>query len=161
MGIDRENRELAYCTGRLIAIAEHYAGKRFGQFTLDNLFTHPQYNFGVWRRYIDQSDEFFMELGDIVLPVTMGTSAELGRMWVGYYHQKAAYSDNTEERLRIGRRIADLRKENGLTQAQLAERCGLQQAHIARIELGKYSVGLDTLAQIAAAMGMTVDFVRT
>lgn len=66
---------------------------------------------------------------------------------------------NIDERLRIGQRIAELRKERGMTQMQLAERCGLQQAHIARIEAGKHSVGLDTLAQIADAMGMQVDFV--
>ena len=64
-----------------------------------------------------------------------------------------------EERLRIGQRIAELRKERGLTQTQLAERCGLQQAHIARIEAGRYSVGLDTLAQIADVMGMKIDFI--
>ena len=63
------------------------------------------------------------------------------------------------ERLRIGRRIAETRKERGLTQTQLAERCGLQQAHIARIEAGRYSVGLDTLAQIADALGMKIDFI--
>lgn len=63
------------------------------------------------------------------------------------------------ERLRIGQRIAELRKEQGMTQTQLAERCGLQQAHIARIEAGRYSVGLDTLAQIADAMGMKIDFI--
>ena len=66
---------------------------------------------------------------------------------------------NNSERLRIGQRIAKLRKEQNLTQTQLAERCGLQQAHIARIETGRYSVGLDTLAQIATALGVTVDFV--
>ena len=63
------------------------------------------------------------------------------------------------ERLRIGRRIAEIRKENGMTQAQLAERCGLQQAHIARIENGKFSVGLDTLAQIADAMGARIEII--
>jgi transcriptional regulator with XRE-family HTH domain len=66
---------------------------------------------------------------------------------------------NNSERLRIGQRIAKLRKEQNLTQTQLAERCGLQQAHIARIETGRYSVGLDTLAQIADAMGMKIDFI--
>ena len=66
---------------------------------------------------------------------------------------------NNSERLRIGQRIAELRKEQGMTQTQLAERCGLQQAHIARIETGRYSVGLDTLAQIADAMGMKIDFI--
>lgn len=65
---------------------------------------------------------------------------------------------NIDERLRIGQRIAELRKERGMTQTQLAERCRLQQAHIARIEAGKHSVGLDTLAQIADALGMQVDF---
>lgn len=64
-----------------------------------------------------------------------------------------------KERLRIGRRIAEIRKEQALTQAQVAERCGLQQAHIARIETGRYSVGLDTLALIADAMGMKIDFI--
>jgi len=68
--------------------------------------------------------------------------------------------DEIEERKRIGRRIAEIRKEQNLTQAQLAERCGVAQAHIARIETGRYSVGLDTLAQIAAAMGMSVDFIK-
>ena len=67
--------------------------------------------------------------------------------------------DEIEERKRIGQRIAELRKEQGMTQTQLAERCGLQQAHIARIETGRYSVGLDTLTQIATALGMRVDFV--
>ena len=63
------------------------------------------------------------------------------------------------ERLRIGRRIAEIRNEVGFTQRQLAERCGLQQCHIARIETGRYSVGLDTLAAIAEALGKTVDFI--
>ena len=66
---------------------------------------------------------------------------------------------NNSERLRIGQRIAELRKERGLTQTQLAERCGLQQAHIARIEAGRYSVGLDTLALIAEALGRKIDFI--
>jgi len=69
-------------------------------------------------------------------------------------------SKNNSERLRIGQRIAELRKEQNLTQTQLAERCGLQQAHIARIEAGRYSVGLDTLTQIATALGMAIDFVK-
>ena len=69
--------------------------------------------------------------------------------------------DEVEERKRIGRRIAELRKEQNMTQAQLAERCGIQQAHIARIETGRYSVGLDTLAQIATALGRSIDFVES
>lgn len=64
-----------------------------------------------------------------------------------------------DERLRIGQRIAALRKEQGLTQEQLGEKCGIRGNHITRIEKGRYSVGLDTLAAIAKALNKRIDFV--
>lgn len=62
-----------------------------------------------------------------------------------------------EVRERIGQRIAKLRKEQGMTQAELAERTGIQRAHITRIEAGRYSVGIDLLQKIAEALGKNVD----
>ena len=62
-----------------------------------------------------------------------------------------------EVRERIGQRIAQLRKEQGMTQAELAERTGIQRAHITRIEAGRYSVGIDLLQKIAEALGKNVD----
>lgn len=62
-----------------------------------------------------------------------------------------------EVRERIGQRIAHLRKEQGMTQAELAERTGIQRAHITRIEAGRYSVGIDLLQKIAEALGKNVD----
>jgi transcriptional regulator with XRE-family HTH domain len=64
-----------------------------------------------------------------------------------------------EERQRIGQRIADLRKGQGLTQNDLASMTGMQRNHISRIESGKYSVGFDTLQSIAQALGGTIDIV--
>ena len=75
-----------------------------------------------------------------------------------------------EERKKIGRRIAEIRKSvvwtddqrikrKGLTQGELAERCGIAQSHIARIEAGRYSVGFDTLQQIAEALECEIDLV--
>ena len=61
------------------------------------------------------------------------------------------------ERERIGKRIADIRKETGISQAKLAEMSGLDQGHIARIELGKYNVGIDTLSKIAEVFHKKVD----
>ena len=66
---------------------------------------------------------------------------------------------NENERERIGKRIAELRKAKGLTQAQLAEKTGFSQSNIGRIETGKYSVGLDVLAKIADALLATVELV--
>ena len=67
---------------------------------------------------------------------------------------------NYKERLRIGMRIAEIRREKGLTQRGLGALCGLEGSHIARIEMGRYSVGFDTLQAIASAMGCTIDFVE-
>lgn len=72
---------------------------------------------------------------------------------------------------RIGQRIAELRKtirwtdaaginRTGMKQTDLAERCGLSQSHIARIERGMYNFQLDTLSQIAEALGCRIDFVE-
>lgn len=65
-----------------------------------------------------------------------------------------------KERKRIGQRIADLRKEKGLTQLDIANKTGIQRCHVARIEAGRYSVGLDTLAMIGDAMDMDIDYVE-
>ena len=66
---------------------------------------------------------------------------------------------NEEERMRVCKRIAELRKELGLSQAQLAAQCGIRQEHIARIESGRHSAGLDTLIQIATALGAKIDLI--
>lgn len=59
----------------------------------------------------------------------------------------------------MGQRISQLRIERGLTQTDLADRSGLGQGHIARIEQGKYGMTLDTLQAIAEALDMTVDII--
>ena len=66
---------------------------------------------------------------------------------------------SNDVRQRIGARIAELRRERGMSQAQLAEATGLKQPNIARIEAGKYSTTLDLLTTIADALGVKVDFI--
>ena len=63
------------------------------------------------------------------------------------------------QRQRIGQRIAEIRKAQGITQQDLADRTGIQRNHISRIEQGRYSVGFDTLQLIAEAMGRNVDII--
>lgn len=66
---------------------------------------------------------------------------------------------NEQERQRIGKRIAELRKGKKMTQAELAERSGLGQGHIARLEAGKYGATIDVLSSIAGAMESTIEIV--
>lgn len=64
------------------------------------------------------------------------------------------------ERERIGKRIAEIRKIKGLSQAKLAELADIAPGNIARIETGKYSTGIDLLSKIADALGYKLDFIE-
>lgn len=48
----------------------------------------------------------------------------------------------------IGCRLRELRKERGLTQAELARQIGIQQSDLSRMEKGEYRVSLDNLFKI-------------
>lgn len=52
----------------------------------------------------------------------------------------------------------ELRKNKNLTQAQLAEKTGIEKGQISRIENGKYNLTLATITKIATALGAKVNF---
>ncbi|MGH9032948.1 MAG: helix-turn-helix domain-containing protein [Acidimicrobiia bacterium] len=52
-----------------------------------------------------------------------------------------------------------MRARHGLTQAELAERCGMDQADISRIERGSTSPIARTLQRIAAALDADIRLV--
>lgn len=53
-------------------------------------------------------------------------------------------------------RLAQIRKRRGLTQVELAEMSGVEQATISRVERGSDAVTLRTLRQIADALGVSL-----
>ncbi len=57
-----------------------------------------------------------------------------------------------EQAYRIAMQVVDLRAQHGLTQSQLAERCGMDQADISRIERGSTSPTTRGLQRIADAL---------
>lgn len=57
------------------------------------------------------------------------------------------------ETKRIGRRIAALRKDQGLSQRALAAKAGIGQTQVVNIEMGHYSPSIETLSKIIGAMG--------
>lgn len=67
--------------------------------------------------------------------------------------------EKEQERKRIGKRIVEIRREQNITQEELAMRTNIRDTHISRIERGYYSVGFDTLQTIAEALGKRIDFV--
>lgn len=63
------------------------------------------------------------------------------------------------DRERIGKRIAQIRMEAGISQYKLSDLTGLDQGNIARIEMGRYSTGIDVLSRIGDALKYQLDFV--
>lgn len=68
-----------------------------------------------------------------------------------------------EPEFSIMQAMIDARRESGLTQKQLAEKTGITQADISRLEKGGANPSLRTLQRLAAGMGMQVriEFVKT
>src|SRR5438045_7517534 len=56
----------------------------------------------------------------------------------------------------VGRKIRQLRRQRKLTQVELAERIGIHQSDLSRMEQGEYKVGLDTLLKILAMFDLSI-----
>lgn len=58
-----------------------------------------------------------------------------------------------------GKRIQTLRKECGMTQAQLAERVGISADNLGRIERGLQGVSIDLLIELASFFAVSMDYI--
>jgi transcriptional regulator with XRE-family HTH domain len=69
------------------------------------------------------------------------------------------YDDITEERrkMNIHENIKNARKAAGVTQKELAEKIGVYQKDISRWENGERTPGVDALASICRALGVSAD----
>lgn len=55
----------------------------------------------------------------------------------------------------VGRNFARLRREKGLTQEQIEERCGISQQYLSGLERGTRNPSIVTLYEIAQALGVS------
>lgn len=60
--------------------------------------------------------------------------------------------------LETGKRIKELRKENGLTQEQFAEMCHTSLVHIASIENGRRGASIELFVDIACMFDVSLDY---
>ena len=56
----------------------------------------------------------------------------------------------------VGRKIRQLRRQRKLTQVELAERIGIHQSDLSRMEQGEYKVGLDTLLKVLQTFDLSM-----
>jgi len=68
-------------------------------------------------------------------------------------------TEDPQELLRdVGRRVAELRAEQGLTQEALAEKLGVSTVYVRRVELGRENLTVRSLARLATFLSVrTVD----
>jgi len=97
---------------------------------------------------VQLADGITMELVASELLTPRGTS--LSPSVSGY---PAALGD--VDGVRLGQRLRALRLAAGLTQAELARRTGIHRPNIARVEAGRHTPSLETLARLAAAIGVS------
>ncbi len=69
----------------------------------------------------------------------------------------ACERENRGIRSAIGKRIKSIRLQRDMTQQELAIAAGITKANVCRVEEGKYSVGIDVLDKIAAALGVSLE----
>jgi transcriptional regulator with XRE-family HTH domain len=64
-----------------------------------------------------------------------------------------------EARISIGNRIRELRNSRHWSQARLAYESGVTNSNVARVELGRYSIGFDVLYRLASALGADIELI--
>ena len=60
-------------------------------------------------------------------------------------------------RVRFGRRLREIRVEQGISQEKLAEKSGVLRTTISRIETGRYNASIDIVDKITSAMCVTFE----
>lgn len=118
-------------------------------------------------RPIDASDDG-SEITNITIDAT-ATKATLQlesgavcQLAVGFVHGAdtvPAHDDIAINGEKLGARLRELRLAAGLTQAELARRTGIHRPNIARVEAGRHTPSLETLARIANAIGVSTTHV--
>ena len=57
---------------------------------------------------------------------------------------------------RYGQAVRKIRLERGISQEELADRCGLHRTYISDIELGKRNLSLENIERIAISLNKTL-----
>jgi transcriptional regulator with XRE-family HTH domain len=79
------------------------------------------------------------------------------RPYIQVMPKKSALAPTPAQKETLGLRLAQVRKEHGLTQVELAERTGLIQVVVSDYERGRLRLPADMAVRFAEVLGVTVD----
>jgi transcriptional regulator with XRE-family HTH domain len=77
--------------------------------------------------------------------------------YIGDMPKKSKLAPTDAEKETLGQRLAQVRKERGLTQVELAERTGLIQVVVSDYERGRLRLPADLAVRFAEVLGITTD----
>ncbi|WP_153721077.1 helix-turn-helix domain-containing protein [Sporosarcina cascadiensis] len=80
--------------------------------------------------------------------------------WADYKKQITALTPREMSEIEIVAQLISRRIQLGLTQQEVADRAGLKQAAIARLEKEHAIPRLDTLEKVAAALGLRIALIE-
>ncbi len=98
-------------------------------------------------------------LGNIMSAKEVPVYLDELEFWLRHNHYSTLMPSLVEMRETMGQRIRQVRLVKGQTLEEVARRAGLMPSNVSRIEMGKYSTGLDLFNRIAMAMGMKIDII--
>ena len=130
---------------------------------------HPEFDTGFWDMDISRADEFLMNVNWRAKDGFEFSTPKPDDLWSPHDEYLADY-DQALARIAhlletggetippLTLRLAELRQARGLTQSELAERAGLAQANLSRVE-NQDDMKLGTLQKIVTAMGASLSIV--
>jgi DNA-binding Xre family transcriptional regulator len=158
MGLDKSCMDKPYLIGRATALVEKLVSVPIGFVAMVQVNPLQKLTYPL-REALKTGNEELMDIAANIGNIPSPFVDAKAQFYVGYYHQKSEIA-KCEDRVRIGKRIAEIRQEKGLSIRQLAEACGVNFANIYKIENGKYNVSVDILGKICEALNCRIDIVE-
>ena len=158
MGLDKNCMDKPYLIGRATALVEDLVDVQIG--FVASVQVNPLQKLAYHlREALKTGNEELMEVCELIDDIPSLFVDTKAQFYIGYYHQKSEIA-KYGQRARIGKRMAEIRLEKGLSIRQLAELSGVNFANIHKIENGKYNVSIDILGKICDALGCKIDLVE-
>lgn len=146
------NKQRNYLIGRATALIERITDMPHR--VVAKIAAHPIDMVQTWliKATIKDQEELMEVMSQIDEIPTFLTIAEQGDFWMGYYKQCGSNSF----REKIGSQLKSVRLTKEMSIAQVAELAGMTEATVSKIENGKWSVSLDTLERVCAALDVSI-----
>ena len=92
-------------------------------------------------------------LSCVITKLSIGAVKKTAKHWYNYVRSDTTNMDYEK----LGDNIRNYREQQGFTQEKLAELSNISEKHLSKIERGKINIKIDTLVNIADALGTSVD----